>query len=294
MKIFNKSNLRFLMLPFAMMLAIFTYGQNVVVTLSKDNSMVKQDAQQKQECYKIQIKNKSSKAVGLAGQNYRLYYNSNAVILDEEHIQSYLPETYTSMKVVQHVFDVDATGFGILPFESHLGFINLATDFKLSTAGPVSIGSGESVNVAGLCFNISDETLDSGLTWAKEDLTQTYATAFVEIAALEGNKLKKMHIDDLVVQGTTTSTWQQESVATLDFFPNPFTDQLGINFNHALEADAQLDVMDVFGRIFQTMELKKGTEKVSIKGADLPDGAILVKIRQQNGDIATFKAIKIK
>lgn len=294
MKISNVSNLRFLMLPLAMLLTFFTYGQSVVVVLNKEVGKDQRSDISNQECYKIQLKNKSSKAVGLAGQNYRLYYNSDAVILDESNIQNYLPKSYTAMNLVQHVYDVNATGFGVLPFESHLGFINLATDYKLSSGMPAMIGTGETVDIAKMCFNITDASKDGELIWAREDLTQTYATAFVEIASVQGNRLKKMYIDDLVVTGTRALIWQKESVANLDFFPNPFKDQLEIKFNYALTDNAELEVLDIFGRLLQSKELNIGEDRAIIKGDDLPAGALVIKIKQQNGDIATFKAMKTK
>lgn len=294
MKISNKNNLRFLVLSFIMMFTLFSYGQSVTVVLSKDNSIDKRSDIENQDCYKIQLKNKSAKAAGLAGQNYRLYYNSDAVILDEERIKNFLPNSYTSIKLVQHEFNVDASGFGLLPFESNLGFINLATDFKLSAEKPIMIGVGETVDVAEICFTIKDETLTPDYTWAREDLTQTYATAFVEITMLENKKLKKMQIDDFVVSGTRTSVWQEENMVGVEYFPNPFKDRLEIKFDTALETVTQLEVSDVLGRLIQTIELNKGTKHFSLIGDNIPDGPIVLKVKHQGGDIATFKAVKMK
>ncbi|MCZ2102254.1 MAG: hypothetical protein LC107_12045, partial [Chitinophagales bacterium] len=223
MNVLNEKMLRLLLLSFFWINCMLAYGQSVTVILSKTNIADQKRDAGNQECYKIQLKNKSSKPIGLAGQNYRLYYNSDAVILDENDIENFLPDTYTSLELIQHEFDVDATGFGILPYESHLGFINLATDYKLSSGSPVMLGVGKTIDVAGLCFYISDSKQSSDLTWAHEDVTQSYATAFVEIATVEGSRLKKLHIDDLVVEGTATSVWQQERVLNFDYFPNPFT-----------------------------------------------------------------------
>lgn len=294
MKIFKQNYPLFLIFPLIMLISALTYGQSVEVILSKENLIQKTGSNEKQECYKIALKNKSGKPVGLAGQNYRLYYNSDAVILDEGSIQSYLPKSYSPLQLVQHNFDVDATGFGVLPFDNHLGFINLANDYNLSSATPVMIGVGETVDVAQLCLNITDESEESQITWAREDLTQTYATAFVEIATVEGTRLKKMHIDGLSVLGTRTSLWQEGSVLGLEYFPNPFKDHLEIKFNHALNEHAQLEVMDIFGSLLQSKDLNNGTSQVTIDGADLPEGALLIKIRQGEGETAIFKAIKIK
>ncbi len=284
--------LQYLLFSTMTMLSAPAFSQSVEVILSKEDVSQQSLAHKTVDCYKIALKNKSSKPVGLAGQNYRLYYNSDAVMLEDASIKSQLPASYTPMKLVQHTFDADATGFGVLPFESHLGFINLANDYNLSSAAPVTIGVGETADIADLCFNVTDASQDSGLTWAREDLTQSYATAFVEIARVEGNKLKKMKIDGLTVLGTRSSIWQEGSVVSMEYFPNPFRDQLEIKLNHALEANAEMDVLDVFGRLIQTQELKKGTDHISLKGDKFPAGALLIKIRQGNGDIATFKAIK--
>lgn len=294
MKIFTQNYPVFLIFPFLIMISTISYGQSVEVILSKEVVNQKNESNQMQECYKIALKNKSSKSVGLAGQNYRLYYNSDAVILDEGSIQSYLPKSYSSLKLVQHNFDVDATGFGALPFDSHLGFINLANDYNLSSSGPVEIGVGETVSVGQLCLNITDASKESQITWAREDLTQTYATAFVEIASIEGTRLKKMHIDGLSVIGTRTSLWQEGGVLSLEYFPNPFKDHLEIKFNHALNDHAQLEVMDIFGSVLQSKDLNNGTDHVRIDGSSLPEGALLIKIRQADGETSTFKAIKTK
>lgn len=292
MKIVTVRNLKFLLFPIMMLTTIITYGQSIVVILNKETKIDTNEEIDRKDCFKIQLKNKSSKSVGLAGQNYRLYYNSDAIILDEKQIQSFLPSSYTSINLIQHAYDVNATGFGVLPFESHLGFINLATDYMMSSGKPVTIGSSETVDIARLCFNVTDETKDADLTWAREDLTQTYATAFVEIASVQNNRLKKMHIDDLLVNGIKTSSWQKESVANLDFFPNPFKDKLEIKFNYALTENAELEIFDIFGKLLQTISLDAGADHVSLNGDDYQAGALVIKIKQQNGDISTFKAIK--
>lgn len=292
MKIVTVRNLKFLLFPIMMLTTIITYGQSIVVILNKETKIDTNEEIDRKDCFKIQLKNKSSKSVGLAGQNYRLYYNSDAIILDEKQIQSFLPSSYTSINLIQHAYDVNATGFGVLPFESHLGFINLATDYLMSSGKPVTIGSSETVDIARLCFNVTDETKDADLTWAREDLTQTYATAFVEIASVQNNRLKKMHIDDLLVNGIKTSSWQKESVANLDFFPNPFKDKLEIKFNYALTENAELEIFDIFGKLLQTISLDAGADRVSLNGDDYQAGALVIKIKQQNGDISTFKAIK--
>lgn len=294
MKIFNASNLKFLMLSLVMFLTVFTYGQSVVVVLNKDDSKDQRSDIHNQDCYKIQLKNKSTKVVGLAGQNYRLYYNSEAVMMDESSIQNFLPKSYTVLNLVQHAFDVNATGFGVLPFESHLGFINLATDYKLSSGMPVMIGVGETMDVARMCFDITDVSKDAALTWAKEDLTQTYATAFVEIASVQGNRLKKIQIDDLVVTGTRTTSLHDECATTLEFFPNPFKDVLEIKLSHPFNQVSQLEMYDVSGRLIISQAIEAGTDNIKIDGKTIHPGAVMVKISSNGQEVVTSKVIRIE
>lgn len=150
------------------------------------------DAESKlgQQCYQVVLTNQSKNDITLAGQNYRLYYDSETAMLSEATIKSILPSQYTPMKLVQHHFDVDASGFGVLPYDAHLGFINLATDLNLSAASGISIPAGKNVATTSMCFDVVEgKTLV--FTWAQDQLTHTYATAFVELAMYDDNKLKK-------------------------------------------------------------------------------------------------------
>ncbi|MCZ2100419.1 MAG: T9SS type A sorting domain-containing protein, partial [Chitinophagales bacterium] len=88
--------------------------------------------------------------------------------------------------------------------------------------------------------------------------------------------------------------WQQERVLNFDYFPNPFTDQLDIKFNHVLDSDADLEVLDVFGRLLDSGSLVKGTDHITLKGEKYPDGALVIKITQNDGEVASFKAVKMK
>lgn len=293
MKIFNASNLRFMMLSLVMFMTIFAKGQSLTVVLNKEVSNDQKNATHNQDCYKIQLKNKSTKAVGLAGQNYRFYYDSDAMKLDESSILNYLPKSYTAMNLVQHSYDMDATGFGVLPFESHLGFVNLAADYKLSTGSPVMIGMGETVDVTRLCFNILDVPKEASLAWASEDITHTYATAFVELASVQGNHLKKIHIDDLIVNGSRTTSVQDELVTSLDIFPNPFKDVLEIKLNTPFKQVSQLEIYDVLGKLIISQNIEAGTDYLKIDGKAIPQGTVMVKISCNGEEVITSKVVKI-
>lgn len=246
-----------------------------------------------QKCFEISLSNDGAKDIVLAGQNYRMYYDTDGVLLDEKSISSILPTQYTAMKLVQHHFDVDASGFGVLPYDAHLGFINLATDLNLSASGGVSIPTGKNIVVASMCFDVV-EGKTPVFTWAQDQLTHTYATAFVELATLEGGRLKKVNITDYkIVQNRTTST-QEAAVFDLKYFPNPFTDILNITFNESLSSDATLTIKDVFGKEIIKNSIAKGSIDFTINGRNLPNGALFIEIKTTDGQVSVMKAIKIE
>ncbi len=296
MKTLKRLHSRLLFVAVFLSMTFIMAGQSVVAILEKEPALLKPENQDlTTECYQVKLLNNSGKTIGLAGQNYRMYYDSDAALLDEKSIVSYLSNAYTPLKLVQHTHDADASGYGNLPFEQHLGFINLAVDYKLSSAARADIGAGEKINVGRLCFNrVADK--DIQLTWAKQGITETYATAFVEIAQMDGKKLKKLNIEDLIVINETTTSVESvhSELGSLDYYPNPFNDQLVIKFSSALTAQTQLEVIDILGRSLYSEDISKGTESVSIKGQGLPEGTLMIKLKQQNKEVAVFKVVKTK
>lgn len=267
----------------------FTAAAQISVSLTDVNTATKPG----QQCYEISLTNQGSKEIALAGQNYRLYYDSETAMLSESSVKTMLPTQYTTLNIVQHFFDIDASGFGVLPYDAHLGFINLATDLNLSASGGLSIPAGKSISTASMCFDVVAGKTPV-LTWAQDDLTHTYATAFVELALYDGNKLKKGNITEYRVIQNKTSQAQEASVFDLKYFPNPFTDKLNITFNESLTADAIFTIRDVFGNEITKNKIAKGSIDYTLEGQNLPNGALLIEIKTAEGQVSVMKAIKIE
>jgi len=246
-----------------------------------------------QQCYHVVLANQGKKDILLAGQNYRLYYDSETAMLSEGSLKTLLPTQYTSMNLVQHYFDVDASGFGVLPYDAHLGFINIATDLNLSASGGVSIPAGKNISVASMCFDV-EAGKTPVFTWAQDQLTHTYATAFVEIALVDGDKLKKSNIAEYRITQNKNTEAQQADVFDLKYFPNPFTDKLNITFNESLSSDAIFTIKDVFGNEITKSNIAKGTLDFTIDGQRLPNGALMIEIKTQDGQVSVMKAIKVE
>jgi Secretion system C-terminal sorting domain len=246
-----------------------------------------------QQCYQVVLTNLGKKDLTLAGQNYRLYYDSETAMLSEASIKTMLPSQYTSMHLVQHHFDVDASGFGALPYDGHLGFINIATDLNLSAAEGVSIPTGKNIATASMCFDVV-EGKTPVFTWAQDHLTHTYATAFVELAMYDDNKLKKANIGEYRITQNKNTQAQEANVFELKYFPNPFTDKLNITFNEILTSDATCTIRDVFGSEITKNKIAKGSADFTIEGQNIPNGALLIEIKTAEGQVSVMKAIKVE
>lgn len=284
---------KFFLILFLGLLPSFIFSQSITVILEKQNlepTFAADDSNK--TTYYIALLNDSDKPVNLAGQNYRLYYDSEAASFDASSIVSFLPQQYTHIKLVENYFDQDASGYGTLPFENHLGFINLAIDYNMSLGKNLSLKPGDWLNVGKIQFNLNGEN-NPDLVWAQNDLTHTYATAFVEMARVENNKLKKLNISDLIITDSrsTTST-SDSSLPQMAFYPNPFKDYLEISFSYPLSEDAQLELYDLLGKHLSTKTISAGADYIKLSGEEIPNGALLIKIHYKNGEISTFKAVK--
>jgi Secretion system C-terminal sorting domain len=284
----SKNRIKSLMVLLLCSIHFMASGQ-ISVSLTEMNGV----SNLRQQCYQVELTNQGHNDITLAGQNYRLYYDSETAMLSESSIKTMLPSQYTSMNLVQHHFDVDASGFGVLPYDANLGFINIATDLNLSASGGVSISVGKTIAVLSMCFDVVEGKIPV-FTWAQDQLTHTYATAFVEIATFDANKLKKVNISDYnIVQNSTTNT-QHADVFDLKYFPNPFTDNLNITFNESLSSDAVITVKDVFGIEIIKNVVKKGDKDFTLQGEGLPNGALFIEIKTGDGLVSVMKAIKVK
>jgi len=261
----------------------------VTLTLSE----IAPRSQDENKCYQVNLSNHSSKDLTLAGQNYRLYYDASQALLKENSIISKLPASYTELKLVQHFFDVDASGFGILPYDGHLGFINLSTDLLTyaDNALVLPASSNSIIPIAEFCFSIEDGTTPA-FTWAQDNLTHTYATAFVELTSTDGKRETKINIDNYNVTHAGVTSTQEANVWSAKMFPNPFLNQLEITFYNALNDDAVLKMYDIFGQLVLTQHLSKGSQAIKLETSTVLNGAYFIEIEQKDGSKSILKAVK--
>ena len=110
----------------------------------------------------------------LADQNYRLYYDSAMLQLDEDYSRSDLPQDlYSSIQFMEVYEGLEADQVNQLNFDDHLGFINFNIDLNNDTEGGISLIQDEIWHrVAVLNFKVEDKDALSQIVWSRNDATE--------------------------------------------------------------------------------------------------------------------------
>lgn len=219
-------------------------------------------------CFEVQLASAQASDFNLAGQNYRLYYDAASLQFNEAHSKTLLASSqYTAAKIKDNLHGIDASGAGILPFENQLAFLNIGLDLiDASTGGFVLPASGAWQATMQLCFDLKEEmnlaeiANTKSIYWAREDLTDSYATAYVEVAEwIKPNTTQpamaaEYHDMNL---STALSDFSLEKAPLI--FPNPTKDKVWIDYQS--EQPIQLEIRSVNGQLIknqQNLDMKNG------------------------------------
>lgn len=146
------------------------------------------------QCIDIKVNNNTADEINLSSQNYRMYYGSGNLMLDESSMALRLPSEIYQFKLVQHVSGVDASDRGPLDFDDNLAFINFSIVHNNIKQKGASI-STEDLSIVEMCFKVLDKSKPMSIVLAREDSTAAYGRAYIELSALnEGNELKSTEI----------------------------------------------------------------------------------------------------
>ncbi len=143
-------------------------------------------------CYSVALRSTSGLPVNLAGQNYRLYFDG----LKMTYLSgtSLLPQPqYTDFNLIQFIDNQNAGAInGPLSFEDNLSFLNYSMDLNdIVNGGIILPANGAWVTTSELCFRsyaplsgINIPCIE--IVWARDSLTDVYASAFVEVSKWVG------------------------------------------------------------------------------------------------------------
>lgn len=168
----------------------FAQNQKYDIRLKKKNTLSTETS----SCYNVQIRSSTDENFKLAGQNYRLFYDATDVSFNATTSHSKLPTPrYTPMVVVQDIQNVNATGFGDLPFMENLSFLNFYMDLNNLKKGGVNVpayGGWKTTSV--ICFDHIDPDVSTNgfdAVWGRPGKTDQLATAFVEVSEWKSRTL---------------------------------------------------------------------------------------------------------
>lgn len=200
-------------------------------------------------CYALQLASADGVDLNLAGQNYRMYYDASKLKYSIGQSSSLLPnQFYTKLVIKDNIVDIDASGVGPLSFNNHLSFLNIGNDLKDEAIGGIVLpASGDWINTANVCFRIiknenpTETTNDYGIYWARPELTQSYATAYLQVAEwVEPGVTKPAKAAMYIDQELSTSIEENLGNQLLKIYPNPAKDRIFINYNTSKELSLQL------------------------------------------------------
>lgn len=246
----------------------------------------------------IQLRTQANQLV-LAGQNYRIYYDASVLSLNDSQSKLLLPtENYSDVTFHTVKEGIDARGAGSLDFDKNLGFANFSIDLINQEFGGIILNADDEwYSIATLQFKIVNQDQEFNLVWGREDKSESYATAYVEMAEwLAPRKIKSLRINEYV-DFNSEATPEDESFELLEmsFGPNPSRDMVKLAFSQEVEADSEIVIRDVTGKEVSTIRLTETSNQAVINISSLPQGNYVLELRskQRGTKLIVDKLIKM-
>lgn len=266
--------------------AIFLATQLTATDLEIRFEKSEYDADSKELVVNVQVRNIAASAINLAGQNYRFYYDSEVLTLDTEQSFSALSsKSYSEISFDKHLKGIEADKVNQVSFDDNLGFVNFSINLKSNSNGGVILEQDEWNTVAQLSFTVEQEATNYDLVWGRNGATDLYATAFVNIAKWIAPG--RTDHAEIAFYGDLTS--QDEAAKEIAFDatvgPNPTIDYVNITLAESLDADAQVYVKDMTGKLMSAQSIAEGDMTTRVDLSSAPAATYLVYITDNTGSL---------
>ncbi len=235
----------------------------------------------------------------LAGQNYRVFYNTDILALNEKKSDIKLPEgKYSVLTFHSTMEEIEATSIGALDFDDNLGFTNFSIDLIDQLRGGVTINGDENwTTVATLSFKIKGDVDDLHLVWVREGVSHDYATAYIEMAKwIALRKIQSLEINEYYdLEFSKEPCELYELLISFHFGTNPLTDFVNVSFTQVLAQDSELRFVNMKGRVAKRIDIDVGTPRVQVPVNDLSVGNYMIEvINDMNRVVAQNKLSVLK
>ena len=231
----------------------------------------------------------------LADQNIRLFYDADQLHLQKDYSRSDLPQDlYSNIKWYEVMENLSADHVNQLRFDDELGFINFSIDLEQDTRGGITLARDHSwQRIAVLNFKVEDASALSQIVWSTPEVTDKYATAFVEVMEwVAPNRTRKTDITNYI--DALFSAEEDASSMDISVYPNPAESFITITFEKELASMALVSVMDVTGRKVLEVKKKAGATYAEFDVSSLSAGSYHVEIKDLLSDrvVANEQLIK--
>lgn len=196
----------------------------------------------------------------LAGHNLRAFYDYSQMELIA--VSSNLSPDRYSLHHTEESIGSGKPDTAKLPFEENMAFINMTINLNDSTNGGDLI-STEWRTIHQVKFKVKNNKSYAHLAWAVPQVTDVYATAFVEVAEwLSPNKIAAKNVFDLVnFEKVVEKNEIFKNEIDIQFGPNPSKEYVGVTQPYD---DAILQIININGAIVSEMNLEAGKSIVDV------------------------------
>jgi len=242
------------------------------------------DAAAEKMTVSVQLEYDQAGSINLASQNYRFFFDSDALELNTPESQNLLGSDYSDLKWESTVSGMDADDVNQLSFDSDLGFANFSIALNNNLNGGKALSSEDGwVSVAQLVFEVKEDADLYNVVWGREDVTDLYATAFVEIGEWRDDRtvelLDVQYFGDLEIEKE-----ELEAQGNLQYKigPNPTADYVQLNLQESFHGDAKILIQDIQGQTHVNTTLAAGETSDRIDLSDLASATYILRVIGDN------------
>ncbi len=286
---------RFATTLFVVLFACFSaYATSIVdVRLSQQSY----DKSQEALYVNIEVRVDNAEQLILAGQNYRIYYPSETLSLNQKGSKSQLsPKKYSNIQWASVLEHVSAQGKGLIDFDEDLGFANFSVELLDNQKGGEKLNDADGwLTIATLKFDVIDSFEEVSMLWGREGLSADYATAFVQIAEWKAPLVTSaVEIDEYIDFNLALDAFSIDGLAyELSVGPNPTSDFIELRTDQALADNAQVIIRDMGGKLLRTQQLLKGSSYYSIDMSDMQSASYMLEINNTQGEQLLSKQVVV-
>lgn len=245
----------------------------------------------------IDVRVDQGEYLNLAGQNYRIFYDSEVLQLLTNESSVRLPKDfYSDLQFHEHFENVEAGAVGKLGFDKDLGFANFTVELKNDLRGGLTLSTkDEWVTVVTLQFKILQNNAVYKAIWGREGMSDEYATAFVEFAEwIKPKQTNSLEVDEFIDLHVSFSG-KEPSLTDGSYLlgPNPANDFLSLKLNAGMAHAADVVLKDMAGRIVKKIDVMPGSSNIRIDLDDITSSNYILEVLSDDQDIILSEKVVV-